>query len=144
MSMHPIRKKRLLIVIFVILGSSISAILIGIALKDNLNLFYEPIKIKNGEVPYNKRIRIGGMVAENSIVRDPNSLMVKFIITDFKASVTVFFDGILPDMFEEKTGTVVTGRLNLNGTFLADQVLAKHDENYMPPEVSSALKNNET
>lgn len=138
--MHPIRKKRLLVVIFIVLGSSLSAFFITFALKDNLNLFYEPIKIKNGEVPYNKKIRIGGMVTENSIVRNPNSLMVSFTVTDFKASVHVIYEGILPDMFEENTGTVITGRLNKNGVFIAEQVLAKHDENYMPPEVASAIK----
>ena len=139
MSMHPLRKKRLLIVIFIILGSSLSAYLIGTALKDNLNLFYEPSKIKNGEIPLNKRIRIGGMVMENSIERDPNSLIVNFVVSDFKASIPVIYDGILPDMFEENTGTVVTGRLKEDGVFIAEQVLAKHDENYMPPEVASAL-----
>ena len=76
---------------------------------------------------------------ENSIERDPNSLIVNFVVTDFKASIPVIYDGILPDMFEENTGTVVTGRLKEDGVFIAEQVLAKHDENYMPPEVASAL-----
>ena len=137
--MHPIRKQRLFVVLFIVVGSSLAAFFIISALKQNLNLFYEPSRVANGEAPIDRQIRVGGMVAEGSLIRQTNSLTVNFIITDFAANVVVEYTGILPDMFAENAGTVVTGFLSESGTFFAEQVLAKHDENYMPPEVSAAL-----
>ena len=137
--MHPIRKQRLFVVLFIVVGSSLAAFFIINALKQNLNLFYEPSRVANGEAPIDRQIRVGGMVAEGSMIRQTNSLTVNFIITDFAANVAVEYTGILPDMFAENAGTVVTGFLSESGTFFAEQVLAKHDENYMPPEVSAAL-----
>ena len=138
--MHPVRKQRLIIVLIIVCGASIAAALIGYALKENLNLFYEPSRVAAGEAPVGRKIRVGGMVRENSLVRIPNSLTVRFVVTDYEADVSVEYTGILPDMFAEQAGTVATGKLNDQGMFIAEQVLAKHDENYMPPEVADALK----
>tara|TARA_B100000767_G_scaffold274350_1_gene307049 strand:- start:1869 stop:2318 length:450 start_codon:yes stop_codon:yes gene_type:complete len=138
--MHPIRKQRLIVVLIIVAGSSLAAFFIINALQQNLNLFYEPSKIVNGEAPTDRQIRLGGMVAEGSLKRQANSLTVNFIITDFAANVVVEYTGILPDMFAENAGTVVTGFLSESGIFFAGQVLAKHDENYMPPEVAAALE----
>ena len=139
--MHPARKQRLLIVIIIVIGASVATALIANALKQNLNLFYEPTRIVNGEAPVGRKIRVGGMVKENSLTRLPDSLTVQFVVTDYEADVTIEYTGILPDMFTEQAGTVATGALNEDGLFIAEQVLAKHDETYMPPEVAAALKN---
>jgi len=139
--MHPARKQRLIIVAIIVIGASAATALIANALKQNLNLFYEPTRIVNGEAPIGRKIRVGGMVVENSLTRVPNSLTVQFVVTDYEAEVTVEFTGILPDMFTEEAGTVATGVLTEEGLFVAEQVLAKHDETYMPPEVAAALKN---
>lgn len=139
--MHPARKQRLIIVAIIVIGASVATALIANALKQNLNLFYEPSRIANGEAPIGRKIRVGGMVLENSLTRLPNSLTVQFVVTDYEAEVTVEYTGILPDMFTEEAGTVATGFLTEDGLFIAEQVLAKHDETYMPPEVAAALKN---
>ena len=139
--MHPARKQRLIIVAIIVIGASVATALIANALKQNLNLFYEPTRIVNGEAPIGRKIRVGGMVVENSLTRIPNSLTVQFVVTDYEADVTVEYTGILPDMFTEDAGTVATGVLTEDGLFVAEQVLAKHDETYMPPEVAAALKN---
>lgn len=138
--MHPARKQRLLIVIIIVVGASIATALIANALKQNLNLFYEPTRIVNGEAPIGRKIRVGGMVKEGSLIRLPDSLTVQFVVTDYAADVTIEYTGILPDMFTEQAGTVATGVVNKDGLFIAEQVLAKHDETYMPPEVAAALK----
>ena len=139
--MHPARKQRLIIVAIIVIGASVATALIANALKQNLNLFYEPTRIVNGEAPIGRKIRVGGMVVENSLTRIPNSLTVQFVVTDYEAEVTIEYTGILPDMFTEDAGTVATGVLTEDGLFVAEQVLAKHDETYMPPEVAAALKN---
>jgi cytochrome c-type biogenesis protein CcmE len=138
--MHPIRKKRLMIVLFLVAGVSIAVALTTYALRQNINLFYDPSQIAAGEAPMDVRIRAGGMVKENSVVRDPESLKVAFSVTDFTSSVPMEYTGILPDLFAEGQGVVAMGRLNEKGLFVADQVLAKHDEKYMPPEVNDALE----
>ena len=138
--MHPIRKKRLTIVLFLLVGLGIAVGLTPYALRQNINLFYDPTQISAGEAPVDVRIRAGGMVEEGSVLRDPDSLMVEFKVTDFNASVPIQYTGILPDLFAEGQGVVAMGRLDSNGRFVADQVLAKHDENYMPPEVADALE----
>ena len=138
--MHPIRKKRLTIVLFLLVGLAIAVGLTTYALRQNINLFYDPTQISAGEAPVDVRIRAGGMVEEGSVLRDLDSLMVEFKVTDFNASVPVQYTGILPDLFAEGQGVVAMGRLNESGRFVADQVLAKHDENYMPPEVADALE----
>ncbi|WP_372966002.1 cytochrome c maturation protein CcmE [Marinobacter sp.] len=138
--MHPIRKKRLTIVIFLVAGLAIAVGLTTYALRQNINLFYDPTEIAAGNAPVDVRIRAGGMVEVGSVVRDPESLAVKFRVTDYTASVPMEYVGILPDLFAEGQGVVAMGRLNNEGLFVADQVLAKHDENYMPPEVAEALE----
>jgi cytochrome c-type biogenesis protein CcmE len=139
--MHPVRKKRLfvILIILVLLGAAIS--LVMYALQQNINLFYSPSQIATGEAPYNTNIRAGGMVVEGSVIRHPETLAVSFEVTDFRHKVRIEFSGILPDLFREGQGIVAQGQLNQNGVFEATQVLAKHDEKYMPPEVTEALEN---
>jgi cytochrome c-type biogenesis protein CcmE len=138
--MHPIRKKRLTIVLFLVVGVSVAVALTTYALRQNINLFYDPSQIAAGEAPVDVRIRAGGMVEEASVIRDPESLKVEFKVTDFSSSVLVEYTGILPDLFAEGQGVVAMGRMDGRGRFVADQVLAKHDETYMPPEVNDALE----
>jgi len=138
--MHPKRKQRLLIVLSIVIGASLASGLLFYALSDNMNLFYPPTDIVAGKAPVGKRIRAGGMVEKGSIVRESDGLTVKFKITDYEATVTVSYKGILPDLFAEDAGVVVAGVLNKDGYIVADEVLAKHDENYMPPEVADTLK----
>lgn len=137
--MHPIRKQRLIIVLFIVFGAAIAVGLISFALRENINLFYPPADIIAGKAPVGKQIRAGGMVLEGSVKRDSDSLRVEFVVTDYVANVPVVFTGILPDLFSEGDGVVATGKLDQNGVFQASEVLAKHDENYMPPEVQDAL-----
>jgi cytochrome c-type biogenesis protein CcmE len=124
----------------IVVGASLATALITTALKDNLNLFYEPDRIAAGEAPVGRKIRVGGMVVPGSIVRNPETLAVTFVLTDYSADVAVQYQGILPDLFAEDAGAVATGVLNAEGVFMAEQVLAKHDEKYMPPEVAKALE----
>jgi len=138
--MHPIRKKRLTIILFLLAGLAIAVGLTTYALRQNINLFYDPTQIAAGEAPLDTRIRAGGMVEEGSVRRDPESLKVEFRVTDYNESVPVEYVGILPDLFAEGQGVVAMGRMQPDGRFVADQVLAKHDENYMPPEVSDSLE----
>ena len=138
--MHPLRRQRLLIVALIVVGASVAAALVFTALRDNMNLFYSPAQVAAGEAPEGRRIRVGGMVVDGSIERDPESLSVSFALTDYQSVVKVRYTGILPDLFAEEEGAVATGTLQENGVFLAEQVLAKHDETYMPPEVARALE----
>ncbi|MEH6550901.1 MAG: cytochrome c maturation protein CcmE [Pseudomonadales bacterium] len=138
--MHPIRRQRLIIVIFIVLGASLAAALIFYAMRENLNLFYSPTEIAEGKAPMGKRIRAGGMVRESSVLRSDNSLEVRFVVTDYQNDVSVVFNSILPDMFAEGQGVVATGELGGDGILYAEEVLAKHDEEYMPPEVHDALQ----
>jgi len=137
--MHPIRRQRLFIVLLVVICAGAAAGLASYALRENINLFYPPAEIAGGDVPVGKKIRAGGMVVKGSVKRDTQSLRVDFVITDFKANVPVVYTGILPDLFAEGQGIVANGVLDANGVFQANEVLAKHDENYMPPEVKDAL-----
>ncbi len=137
--MHPKRKQRLIIVLFIFFGVSSAIALALYAMSQNINHFYDPSQIDEGEAPVDQRIRIGGLVVEGSVLRTSDTLDVQFDITDFRASVTVAYSGILPDLFREGQGIVTTGRLDQFGVFRAEEVLAKHDENYMPPEVQRSL-----
>lgn len=137
--MHPVRKQRLFIILFIVIFSSIAVLLMTYALRENINLFYPPSKIVSGEAPANTRIRGGGCVVPGSVVRSTESLQVDFQITDGSAEVLVTYTGILPDLFAEGEAAVVNGVLNDKGVFEATEVLAKHDENYMPPEVAEAM-----
>ncbi|MGM0570119.1 cytochrome c maturation protein CcmE [Marinobacter sp.] len=138
--MNPVRKRKLTIVLFLLAGVAVAVGLTTYAFRQNINLFYDPSQIAEGEAPVNVRIRAGGMVEEGSVKRDPDSLNVQFRVTDYSSSVTVRYEGILPDLFAEGQGVVATGQLNENREFVASEVLAKHDEQYMPPEVSEALE----
>lgn len=137
--MTPKRKQRLLVVLFIVVGVSVAVGLTLFALNQNINLFYSPTQIAAGEAPQSTRIRAGGMVVDGSIKRDSESLFVSFDITDYDKTVTVEYTGILPDLFREGQGIVAQGALNERGVLVANEVLAKHDENYMPPEVAEAL-----
>lgn len=138
--MNPIRKKRLYIVLAILAGVGIAVALALSALQQNINLFYTPTQIAQGEAPQDTRIRAGGMVAEKSLKRTGDSLDVEFVVTDFTHNVTIRYRGILPDLFREGQGIVALGKLNAQGELIADEVLAKHDEKYMPPEVTKALQ----
>jgi cytochrome c-type biogenesis protein CcmE len=139
--MNPKRKKRLIIILAIVLGSSTAIGLTLYALNQNINLFYSTTQIANGEAPKDARIRVGGMVVKGSLKRATDSLRVEFTLTDYAHTTTVVFTGILPDLFREGQGIIAQGKLDANGVFQADEVLAKHDENYMPPEIKDSLKN---
>ncbi len=138
--MHPVRKQRLIIVLFVVVFSSAAVGLVTYALRGNINLFFPPAEVAAGKAPVGQPIRVGGMVAEGSVSRSDTSLAVNFEITDFSATVPVVYEGILPDLFDEGQGAVASGVLGDDGVLRATEVLAKHDENYMPPEVAEALE----
>ena len=138
--MNPKRKQRLILVIFLVVGFSTVIGLAMFALSENINLFYNPSQIAKGEAPVGARIRAGGMVVDGSVKRDESSLATTFELTDYAEKVKVSYTGILPDLFREGQGIVALGRLDENKLLVADEVLAKHDENYMPPEVADALE----
>tara|TARA_Y100000748_G_scaffold103784_2_gene86618 strand:+ start:288 stop:746 length:459 start_codon:yes stop_codon:yes gene_type:complete len=137
--MHPARKKRLILILLVLLGVGAAVALALSALRENINLFYTPTQIANGEVPEGARIRAGGMVVDGSVKRSSDSLDVRFDVSDGAEAVTIAYSGILPDLFREGQGIVALGRVNAEGVLIADEVLAKHDEEYMPPEVAKAM-----
>ncbi|MGB4075742.1 cytochrome c maturation protein CcmE [Pseudomonas sp.] len=138
--MNPVRKKRLFIVLAIIAGVGIAVALALSALQQNINLFYTPTQIANGDAPQDTRIRAGGLVVEGSVKRSSDSLDTDFVVTDGAKNVTIRYSGILPDLFREGQGIVAMGKLDGSGVLIADEVLAKHDENYMPPEVMQALE----
>ena len=137
--MTPKRRQRLVLVGLIVVGCTIATGLALLALRENINLFFSPSQIVDGTAPSNTTIRLGGMVVAGSIKRGDN-LGVTFVLTDLAKQVTVAYEGILPDLFREGQGIVTQGKLDSTGRFLAEQVLAKHDETYMPPEVNDALR----
>ena len=140
--MNPKRRSRLVIVLFLLSGAAVTVGLTLAALNENLNLFYPPDQIVAGEAPTGARIRAGGMVMDGSVVRGDNGLDMRFMLTDYAGSeFVVRYSGILPDLFREGQGVLVQGELGADGIFQADQVLAKHDENYMPPELADMNPN---
>jgi cytochrome c-type biogenesis protein CcmE len=135
------RRNRLLIIVFIVCAAAGATTFALFALNENINLFYSPEQIVKGEAPVGKTIRAGGMVLDGSVIRSEEGLGVSFVVSDLRfAQVKVEFDGILPDMFREGQGVIALGQLTDKGVFVAEEVLAKHDENYMPPEVADALK----
>lgn len=138
--MNPLRKKRLYIVLAILVGAGLAVALAVSALQQNINLFYTPSQIAAGEAPLDTRIRAGGMVKEGSVVRSKDSLDVAFVVGDGASEATIRYRGILPDLFREGQGIVALGKLNAERELIADEVLAKHDETYMPPEVTQALE----
>lgn len=137
--MHPQRKKRLHLILFLVVAVAAAVGLAMYSLSQNINLFQTPTQIANGEVPPGRTIRAGGLVVAGSVERDQEGLGVTFRVTDGAAEVPVYYEGILPDLFREGQGIVTTGRLSAAGHFVADEVLAKHDENYMPPDLAEKL-----
>jgi len=138
--MTPKRQKRLFIILGIIFGTALIVGLVMYSLNQNINLFYSTSQIAQGEAPVGKRIRVGGMVVEGSVKRSKKSLKVSFDLTDYEQQVTVEFTGILPDLFREGQGIIAQGKMDAKGVFQADEVLAKHDENYMPPEIAASMK----
>lgn len=138
--MKPARKRRLLIIGFILLGISGAVGLLFAALGNNMNHYYELTAIEAGQAPTGKTIRIGGMVKAGSIKRAKNSLKLQFTVTDFTRDLTVSYEGILPDLFREGQGVLAKGKLLDKQNFVAEEILAKHDENYMPKEVREELE----
>jgi cytochrome c-type biogenesis protein CcmE len=135
------RHKRMWMVAGILAGVGLAAWLGTQAFRSNVMFFFDPSQISAGEAPADKRFRLGGMVAKGSVQKTPGTLDIHFLVTDFKHTVPVSYSGILPDLFREGQGVVAHGRMQ-NGTFVADEILAKHDEKYMPPEVAKSLKDN--
>ena len=135
------RRRRLILVIAILLGVGISGALALQAFRSNVMFFFDPSQIARGDAPLDKRFRLGGMVTKGSVQRAAGSLDVNFVVTDFAHEVPVRYTGVLPDLFREGQGVVAHGRLGGDGVFVADEVLAKHDEKYMPPDVAKSLKN---
>jgi cytochrome c-type biogenesis protein CcmE len=139
--MTPARKRRLILVLGILAGVTIAGTLALSAFKKNVMFFYDPSQVAAGQVPVGERFRLGGMVEKGSVQRTPGSLEVRFMVTDFQHNLAVKYDKVLPDLFREGQGVVAHGRIDRDGVFIADEVLAKHDEKYMPPEVARSLKN---
>jgi cytochrome c-type biogenesis protein CcmE len=138
--MTPTRKRRLIGVLVIVIGVGAAAAVAMKALNENMLYFWSPSDMEVQSVPVGKRIRLGGLVAPGSVKRASDSLEVSFTVTDGAASVDVRFNDILPDLFREGQGVIAIGEISYDGYFEADEVLAKHDENYMPPEVADALE----
>lgn len=137
------RQKRLLLVLLGVAGVAAASALIISALRGNMNYYLTPTKVMAGEVAQGELFRLGGMVREGSLKRDENGLDVQFVLTDYKTDVTVHYNGILPDLFKEQQSAVTKGKLDAAGSFIAEEVLAKHDPSYMPPEVKDSLNMDE-
>lgn len=133
------RHKRIAFIVIALVSISIAAYLVASAFRQNLVFFFSPTQVASKEAPINRTFRIGGLVQEGTLKRDPDGLTVRFTVTDTAQSIPVVYKGILPDLFKEGRGCVAQGKLSSDGTFQAEQVLAKHDENYMPPEAGQAI-----
>lgn len=138
--MTPRRRRRLIFVGVLLLGLSAAVALTLTAFQENLLYFYAPSEVVSGEVDPGVRFRVGGLVEQGSISRAEDGLAVRFVLADCEAGLPVTYTGILPDLFREGQGIVVYGRLDREGRFVADEVLAKHDENYMPREITDTLR----
>ncbi len=134
------RHKKLAVITVSVAALSIAAILVLNAFQSNLVFFFSPTQVMANEAPVGKSFRIGGLVEMGSIQREDDSIRVRFAVTDTSEVIPVVYTGILPDLFKEGKGVVAQGRLSANGIFEADEVLAKHDENNMPPEAAEALE----
>ncbi|MBM3487641.1 MAG: cytochrome c maturation protein CcmE [Alphaproteobacteria bacterium] len=134
------KRRRLTIVLLGMLALGGATALVLAAFEDNLVFFYSPTDIATKPVPKDRRLRVGGIVVDGSLQRERDGVTVAFVLTDLATTLPVRYKGVLPDLFREGQGIVAQGRLGTDGTFAADEVLAKHDENYMPPEVANALR----
>jgi cytochrome c-type biogenesis protein CcmE len=133
------RHKRIGFIVVGLAGLGIAAYLVASAFRNNLVFFFSPTQVAAKEAPVNRTFRIGGLVQDGTLKRDVDGLTVRFIVTDTAASIPVVYKGILPDLFKEGRGCVAQGKLGSDGVFQAEQVLAKHDENYMPPQAGDAI-----
>jgi cytochrome c-type biogenesis protein CcmE len=127
-------------VALIVCGVGLAGTLALRAFRENVMFYFDPSKVAAGQVKAGQRFRLGGMVVKGSVQRQPGTLNVRFVVTDFAHEIPVTYSNVLPDLFKEGAGVVALGRLNGNGVFVADEVLAKHDEKYMPPEVARSLK----
>ena len=134
------RKKKLWLILFLVASVGTAVGLLMYSLSQNINLFMSPTQFANGEVPIGKTVRAGGLVEPGSVIRDDEGLGLQFAVSDGRAELVIRYEGLLPDLFREGQGIVALGKLNEDGVFIASEVLAKHDENYMPPEVKEALE----
>ncbi len=134
--MHPVRKQRLIYVLMLVVFSSVAILLVSFAMKDNINLFFSPSEVTSGKAPLGQKVRVGGMVVEGSVSRADSGLVTRFALTDGSAISWVSYEGILPDLFAEGEAAVANGTLNADRELVATEVLAKHDEQYVPPEVA--------
>jgi cytochrome c-type biogenesis protein CcmE len=134
------RQRRITLVVGILGGVSLAGVLALSAFRENVMFFFDPSQVAAGEAPIEKRFRLGGMVRPGTVDREAGSLDMSFVVTDFKHDVRVVYTGVVPDLFRENQGVVAHGRLGSDGIFVADEILAKHDENYMPPEVAEAIK----
>lgn len=139
LTLSVLHKRRLIITSVLLIGAAIVIGLVLFALQQNINLYYTPAQIANGEAPVGKRIRVGGMVVKDSITRK-EGLNLNFMVSDYASSIQITYNGILPTLFGENQGVVALGILGEKHVFFADEILAKHDENYMPKEVAASLK----
>jgi len=134
------RRRRMTMVIMLLVGIGIAVALAVTAFQSNLLYFINPSEVVAGKAPENRSFRLGGMVKKGSVQRQKDGLTVRFDVTDYAESVTIQYTGILPDLFREEQGIIANGKMNDQGIFVASEVLAKHDEEYMPPEVAASLK----
>jgi len=138
--MHPARARRLKLIVLMLVAVGIATGLALFALKENLMFYFTPAEIAGGKAPINQLFRVGGMVVEGSVVKAQDSVDVQFDLTDYDKTIRVKYSDILPDLFREGQGIIAKGRLNDKGVFVAEEVLAKHDETYMPAEVAATIK----
>lgn len=134
------RQRRMFLVGLILLGVGGATALALTAFKENLLYFYSPSDLAAGKPPPDRVFRVGGMVTEGSFKRPPGSMEARFVLTDYAHTVTVSYSGLLPDLFREGQGIIARGKMGSDGVFVAEEVLAKHDENYMPPDVADSLK----
>ena len=134
------RQKRALFIVLGVAAVGLAVALVLNALKDNVSLYFTPTQVYNKQAPQDRNFRIGGLVEAGSLIREKDGLTVHFMITDLKRSLPVIYKGILPDLFKEGKGVVAQGKMEADGVMHVSEVLAKHDENYMPPEAKDALK----
>jgi cytochrome c-type biogenesis protein CcmE len=133
------RHKRITIILVGLGGLALATYLVASAFRQNLVFFFSPTQVAAKEAPIDRTFRLGALVENGTLTRDPDGLTVRFTVTDTAASIPVVYKGILPDLFKEGRGCVAQGKIGADGVFRAEQVLAKHDENYMPPEAGAAL-----
>ena len=139
--MTPTRKKRLMAVVLILMGVGIATALILTAFKENILFYKSPTEILQGDYPKARNFRVGGMVKPGSIIKSETSLDVEFFVTDYAKDIKVQYTGLLPDLFRDDQGMIAIGQIDKKGVFQAEEILAKHDENYMPPEVADMLNN---